>query len=95
MKQLALDLSLKCLTFDYIGTNPDESSQDFGTIQVPESWRPIFQEQNTLVLLFGLLSTLPVNTPLAAKARAQYRMVAGGRSPQLTSARRAVHGGDR
>lgn len=31
----ALELFCACLGFDFIGTNPDESAEDVGTIQVP------------------------------------------------------------
>jgi hypothetical protein len=34
MGESALNLSQRCLSFDFIGTNPDESSEDVGTIQV-------------------------------------------------------------
>lgn len=32
--ELSLSLSTRCLSFDFIGTNPDESAEDVGTIQV-------------------------------------------------------------
>ena len=34
LQELALSLSLKCLSFDFVGTSIDESSEEFGTIQV-------------------------------------------------------------
>jgi exportin-7 len=34
MGHLALKLAVKCLSFDFIGTNPDESGEDVGTVQV-------------------------------------------------------------
>ncbi|GFY98116.1 ARM repeat superfamily protein [Actinidia rufa] len=36
LQQLALSLSLKCLSFDFVGTSFDESSDDFGSIQALE-----------------------------------------------------------
>ena len=30
----ALNLCQRCLSYDFIGTNPDEASEDVGTIQV-------------------------------------------------------------
>jgi exportin-7 len=39
----ALSLSSRCLNFDFIGTNPDESAEDVGTIQVPNTWRTVIQ----------------------------------------------------
>lgn len=34
LQQLAVSLALKCLTYDFMGTSIDESSEDFGSIQV-------------------------------------------------------------
>lgn len=34
LKELTLSLALKCLSFDFIGTSVDESSEEFGTLQV-------------------------------------------------------------
>lgn len=34
LQELALSLSLKCLSFDFVGTSTDESSEEFGTVQV-------------------------------------------------------------
>lgn len=36
MLEQALSLCTRCLSYDFIGTNPDESSEDVGTIQVVE-----------------------------------------------------------
>ncbi|KAK4410870.1 Exportin-7 [Sesamum angolense] len=33
LQELALSLSLKCLSFDFVGTSIDESSEEFGTVQ--------------------------------------------------------------
>ena len=34
MGEQALSLVVKCLSFDFIGTNPDDSAEDVNTIQV-------------------------------------------------------------
>lgn len=34
LQELALSLSLKCLSFDFVGTTIDESAEEFGTVQV-------------------------------------------------------------
>lgn len=47
----ALQLLCACLGFDFIGTNPDESAEDVGTIQVPAAWRDMIQEPGTIELL--------------------------------------------
>lgn len=38
LQELALSLSLKCLSFDFVGTSIDESSEEFGTVQVFSSF---------------------------------------------------------
>jgi exportin-7 len=48
----ALALTVRCLNFDFIGTNPDESTEDVGTIQAPTSWRSVLQDSSTIELLF-------------------------------------------
>mmetsp|Transcript_42128 Transcript_42128/g.76004 ORF Transcript_42128/g.76004 Transcript_42128/m.76004 type:complete len:1110 (+) Transcript_42128:281-3610(+) len=47
----ALGLTVRCLNFDFIGTNPDESTEDVGTIQAPTNWRPVLQDPGTTELL--------------------------------------------
>ncbi|KAL1561845.1 exportin-7-like isoform X2 [Salvia divinorum] len=52
LQELALSLSLKCLSFDFVGTSIDESSEDFGTVQIPSSWKSILEESSTLQIYF-------------------------------------------
>ncbi|KAG0296006.1 Exportin 7 [Dissophora globulifera] len=41
-----------CLMFDFIGTVPDESSDDIGSIQTPTTWRSVFEESGYLDVLW-------------------------------------------
>ncbi|XP_038977714.1 exportin-7-like isoform X1 [Phoenix dactylifera] len=52
LRQLTLSLSLRCLSFDFVGTSLDESSEEFGTVQIPSSWRPVLQDPSTLQIFF-------------------------------------------
>ncbi|XP_024031073.1 exportin-7 [Morus notabilis] len=52
LQELALSLSLSCLSFDFLGTSFDESSDEIGTVQIPTSWRPILEEPSTLQIFF-------------------------------------------
>ncbi|KAK1578194.1 hypothetical protein Q3G72_028343 [Acer saccharum] len=52
LQELALSLSLKCLSFDFVGTSIDESSEEFGTVQIPSSWRPVLEDPSTLQIFF-------------------------------------------
>ncbi|GFP93940.1 Ran-binding protein 17 [Phtheirospermum japonicum] len=52
LQELALSLSLKCLCFDFVGTSIDESSEEFGTVQIPSSWKPMLEDFSTLQIFF-------------------------------------------
>jgi exportin-7 len=52
LQELALSLSLKCLSFDFVGTSIDESSEEFGTVQVFASFDLII---NRLMILQRVL----------------------------------------
>jgi len=51
MGEQALGLVVKCLSFDFIGTNPDDSAEDVNTIQVPSAWRSVMQDTATMAIL--------------------------------------------
>lgn len=38
LQELALSLALKCLSYDFVGTTVDESSDEFGAVQVKFSF---------------------------------------------------------
>ncbi|KMZ72113.1 putative Exportin-7 [Zostera marina] len=52
LKEFALSLSLSCLSFDFVGTSLDESSDEFGVVQIPFSWRPMLEDPATLRIFF-------------------------------------------
>ncbi|KAH9557462.1 hypothetical protein CY35_07G085500 [Sphagnum magellanicum] len=52
LREQAITLSLKCFSFDFVGTSLDESSEDLGTIQIPSSWRPVLEDTSTMQLFF-------------------------------------------
>mmetsp|Transcript_10850 Transcript_10850/g.16184 ORF Transcript_10850/g.16184 Transcript_10850/m.16184 type:complete len:1123 (-) Transcript_10850:312-3680(-) len=64
--ELSLALTVRCLSFDFIGTQPDESSEDVGTIQIPSSWAVIVQDPATLELLFDFYAN--TDPPRSSKA---------------------------
>ncbi|XP_046658965.1 exportin-7 isoform X2 [Homalodisca vitripennis] len=75
MTQL-LRLAYNCLTFDFIGTSTDESSDDLCTVQIPTSWRPVFLDYSTLKLFFDLYHSLPSTlSPLALSCLVQIASV--------------------
>ena len=54
------------LQFYFIGTNPDESTEDVGTIQAPTSWRAVLQDPATTELLFDFYTK--TEPPRSSKA---------------------------
>ncbi|XP_078427480.1 ARM repeat superfamily protein isoform X2 [Wolffia australiana] len=66
LRELALSLSLKCLSFDFIGTSLDESSDEFGTVQIPSAWRPFIEEPSTLQIFFDYYAA--TEPPLSKEA---------------------------
>ena len=69
---LALKLANSCLGFDFIGTNPEESSEDVGTIQVPSGWRPVVQDSITMQVFFECYRAFtPPRSNLALEAIVQ------------------------
>ncbi|XP_038719138.1 exportin-7-like isoform X2 [Tripterygium wilfordii] len=52
LQELSLSLSLKCLSFDFMGSSYDESSDEIGSIQIPMSWRPVMEDPLTLQIFF-------------------------------------------
>jgi exportin-7 len=68
------------LNFDFIGTNPDESTEDVGTIQAPTAWRPLLSDPATTDLLFYFYA----NTKPPQSARAMEAIIL------LSSVRRSL-----
>ncbi|KAF9187737.1 hypothetical protein BGZ51_001122 [Haplosporangium sp. Z 767] len=52
LRESILQLMRACLNFDFIGTLPDESSDDVGSIQAPTAWRVVFEEPGYLDVLW-------------------------------------------
>eukprot|EP00210_Caulerpa_lentillifera_P005833 g5577.t1 len=52
-----LKLAIACMTFDFIGSSNDASSDEPGAIQIPMQWRPVIENSAVLELcleLYGL-----------------------------------------
>ncbi|OIT33528.1 hypothetical protein A4A49_14945 [Nicotiana attenuata] len=64
LQELALALSLKCLSFDFMGTTVDESSDDFSTIQIPSSWKQVLEDPSTVQIFFDYYE---INKPNISK----------------------------
>ncbi|GAQ78625.1 Nuclear transport receptor RanBP16 [Klebsormidium nitens] len=66
LREQAIGLALKCLSFDFVGTSLDESSEDLGTIQIPSSWRPVIEDTATMQLFLDYYSS--TKPPLSNQA---------------------------
>ncbi|KAK9019725.1 hypothetical protein V6N11_054235 [Hibiscus sabdariffa] len=66
LQELALSLAHKCLSFDFVGTSIDESSEEFGTVQIPSSWRLLLEDSSTLQIFFDYYSI--TKPPLSKEA---------------------------
>ncbi|XP_074320623.1 uncharacterized protein LOC141657333 isoform X2 [Silene latifolia] len=62
LQELALSLSLQCLSFDFAGMSVDESSDDVGSIQLSAYWKPIIEEPSTVNIYFEYYAA--TNPPL-------------------------------
>ena len=75
----ALELSHKCLSFDFIGTQPaasSEKSDDAATVQVPNTWRDLFESEGVLKLFFSVYrSTQPATAKTALQCLTQVASV--------------------
>jgi len=52
LKEAILLLMRACLAYDFIGTSQEESSEDMGSIQVPASWKVVFEQPGYLDVLW-------------------------------------------
>ncbi|KAF9970123.1 Exportin 7 [Actinomortierella ambigua] len=52
LKDAILVLMRDILGFDFIGTQPDESSDDVGSVQAPTTWRVVFEDREFLEVLW-------------------------------------------
>lgn len=69
-----LRLTKNCLSYDFIGTSNDETTDDSSTIQIPTNWRPAFLDLSYLNLFFDLYHMLPARlSSLALSTLVQVR----------------------
>uniref|UniRef100_UPI00398E7A80 ran-binding protein 17-like isoform X1 n=2 Tax=Pristiophorus japonicus TaxID=55135 RepID=UPI00398E7A80 len=71
-----LKLVLNCLSFDFIGSSADESTDDLCTVQIPTNWRTVLLDISTLQLFFDLYHCIPPSlSPLVLSCLAQLASV--------------------
>ncbi|KAL0089123.1 armadillo-type protein [Phycomyces blakesleeanus] len=52
MRDATLNVLVRCLSYDFAGTSLDEAGEDIGTVQIPATWRPIYERDNFLPIFF-------------------------------------------
>ncbi|KAF9129906.1 Exportin 7 [Mortierella sp. GBA39] len=52
LKEALMLLMKACLAFDFIGSSYEDSSEDMGSLQIPTTWRPVFEESGYLDILW-------------------------------------------
>ncbi|XP_078405859.1 ran-binding protein 17-like [Cetorhinus maximus] len=68
-----LKLVLNCLSFDFIGSSADESTDDLCTVQIPTNWRTVLLDMSTMQLFFDLYHCIPPSlSPLVLSCLAQF-----------------------
>ena len=74
MKDATVEVLLRCLSYDFAGTAPDESSDDMGTVQMPKDWRPIFENENFLPTFFNAYRTFVSQSSKVGHRTARLRL---------------------
>ncbi|KAF8927100.1 Exportin 7 [Dissophora ornata] len=64
LKEAILLLMKACLAFDFIGTSHEEASDDVGSIQVPTSWKVVFEQPGYLDVLWECWKTFSSPTSI-------------------------------
>ncbi|ORZ04924.1 armadillo-type protein [Absidia repens] len=63
LQEATLNVLVRCLSFDFNGTSVDESADDMGTIQIPATWRSIFEDDTFVPTFFQAYgNTAPPNS---------------------------------
>ncbi|KAG0183544.1 hypothetical protein DFQ29_002599 [Apophysomyces sp. BC1021] len=83
MKDATLTLLLRCLSYDFVGTSGDEAGEDFGTVQIPATWRPLFEAPNFTTTLFTAYGDFAA--PLSSKVMECLVQVVSVRKALFTS----------
>lgn len=87
LRVYGLELSLACLSFDFVGSSLDDSNEDIGTLHPPIAWHTVIEEPSTVKLFLDIYRAL-CTTKSNQSARALECLV------QLASMRRTLFASD-
>ncbi|KAI8143944.1 hypothetical protein BJV82DRAFT_683294 [Fennellomyces sp. T-0311] len=87
LKDAVISVLLKCLSYDFAGTNLDDAGEDIGVVQIPASWRSVFEDETFVPTLFTAYREL--QPPLSSKVRGVMECLV-----LVASVRKALFSGD-
>jgi exportin-7 len=59
LKLQALELAYRCLNYDFIGSAPDDTAEDLGSVHVPSSWKSTLDDGTTIRLFVNIYEVAP------------------------------------
>lgn len=83
LRACALELARACLSYDFVGSSLDESSEDIGTLHPPSPWHVVVQDPNTVKIFMDTYRAL-CNTDSSRSSKALECLI------QLVSMRRTL-----
>ncbi|KAI8069371.1 armadillo-type protein [Gongronella butleri] len=89
LKEGTAQLLVQCLSYDFTGTSLDESGEDIGTVQIPTSWRKVFEQEHFLPTFFRAYQEW--DTPCAARIMECLVLLASTRKALFTSDQERDH----
>lgn len=87
LRTCSLQLASTCLTFDFVGSTFDDSSEDIGTLHPPSAWHAVVEDPNTVKIFLDLYKSF-CTTDSSQSAKALECLV------QLISMRRTLFTSD-
>ncbi|KAI8099750.1 armadillo-type protein [Halteromyces radiatus] len=82
MREYTLRLLVNCLSYDFAGTSVDEAGEDVGTVQIPTSWRSVFEQDHFVTTFF--LAYQNFTSPHTSKAMECLVLLASTRKALFT-----------
>lgn len=67
LRSNGVELALSCLSFDFVGSSVDESSEDIGTLHPPIAWHVVVEDPTTVKLFLDIYRALCVSDTVISK----------------------------
>jgi exportin-7 len=86
--QSGLRLAMLCLSYDFVGTSPTESTEDHNVLKIPNNWKSLFDEGDGVALLDLFWNLFNKSTNADNRCKAMEIIV------ELSSVRRSLFSDD-